>query len=77
MLTAWDRTTLGEHHLLSEALSLLLRHRSLQEEFLASELRGYGNLSMTVSVDPPVEVGSLWNALSVPLRPALYLNSTV
>lgn len=77
LLTAWDRTTLGEHHLLSEALTLLLRHRSLREEFLASELRGYGNLSMTVCVDPPVEVGSLWSALSVPLRPALYLTITV
>lgn len=77
MLTAWDRTALGEHHLLSEALTLLLRHRSLREEFLAPELRGYGNLSMAVSVDPPVEVGSLWSALSVPLRPALYLTVTV
>lgn len=77
MLTAWDRTTLGEHHLLNEALTLLLRHRALREEFLAPELRVYGNLSMTVSQDPPVEVGSLWSALSVPLRPALYLTVTV
>ncbi len=77
MLTAWDRTTLGEHHLISEALSLLLRHRSLHEEFLAPGLRGYGNLSMTVSANPPIEIGSLWSALSMPLRPALYLTVTV
>lgn len=77
MLTAWDRTALGEHHLLSEALSLLLRHRSLHEEFLAPGLRGYGNLSMTVSATLPIEVGALWSALSVPLRPALYLTVTV
>lgn len=77
VLTAWDRTTLGEHHLLGEALTVLLRHRSLREEFLVPELRGYGNLSMTVSVDPTIEVGSLWSALTIPLRPALYLTMTV
>lgn len=76
MVTAWDRTTLGEHQLLTEALTLLLRHRSLREEFLAPELRGYGNLTMSVSAIPPVEVGSLWSALNVPLRPALYLTIT-
>jgi len=77
LVTAWDRTTLGEHHLLTEALTLLLRHRSLREEFLAPGLHGYGNLSMTVAVNPPIEMGSLWSALSVPLRPALYLTVTV
>jgi hypothetical protein len=77
LLTTWDSTSLGEHRLLSEALTLLLRHRSLREEFLSSELRGYGNLSMSVSQEPPVEVGSLWSALSVPLRPALYLTVTI
>ncbi|GAA6616011.1 Pvc16 family protein [Scytonema sp. NUACC26] len=77
MLTAWDSTTLGEHRLLTEALTLLLRHRSLREEFLAPELRGYGNLSLAVSVESQVEVGSLWSALNVPLRPALYITVTV
>jgi Pvc16 N-terminal domain len=77
LLTAWDKTTLGEHHLLTEALTLLLRHRSLREEFLLPELRGYGNLSMTVSLDPAIEIGSLWSALTVPLRAALFLTVTV
>lgn len=77
LLTAWDRTTLGEHLLLTEALTLLLRHRSLREEFLVPELRDYGNLSMTVSLEPPIEVGSLWSALAIPLRPALYLTVSV
>ncbi len=77
LLTAWDRTALGEHYLMSEALSLLLRHRSLEEQFLAPELRRYGNLSMSVALEPPIEVGSLWSALNVPLRPALYLTVTV
>lgn len=77
ILTAWNRTVLGEYHLLNEALSLLLRHRTLREEFLAPELRGFGNLFIHVAVTPLVDVGSLWSALSVPLRPALYLTITV
>lgn len=77
LLTAWDKTAFGEHHLLTEALTVLLRHRSLKEEFLVSELRGYGNLSMSVSLDPAIEVGSLWSALTVPLRAALFLTITV
>ncbi|MEC4814791.1 MAG: Pvc16 family protein [Scytonema sp. PMC 1069.18] len=77
LLTAWDRTALAEYHLLGEALTVLLRHRLLREEFLVSELRGYGNLTMTVSLDPIIEVGSLWSALTIPLRPALYLTMTV
>jgi Pvc16 N-terminal domain/CarboxypepD_reg-like domain len=77
LLTVWDRTTLGEHHLMSEAITVLLRHRLLREEFLVSELRGYGNLNMTVSLEPQIEVGSLWSALTIPLRPALHLMVTV
>jgi hypothetical protein len=77
LLTAWDRTALGEHHLLNEALTLLLRHRSLREEFLLPELRNAGNLAMTVALDPAIEIGSLWSALSIPLRPAVYITVTV
>jgi hypothetical protein len=77
VLTAWDRTALGEHHLLGEALIVLLRHRALREEFLVPELRGYGSLSMTVSVEPQIDPGSLWSALTMPLRAALYLMVTI
>jgi Pvc16 N-terminal domain len=77
LLTAWDKTTLGEHHLLAEALTILLRHRSLREEFLVPELRGHGNLSMTVSIEPAIEISSLWSALTIPLRAALFLTVTV
>lgn len=77
LITAWDRTALGEYHLLTEAMSVLLRHRSLQEHFLAHDLRGYGNLSLSVAMAPPIEIGALWSALSLPLRPALYLTVTV
>lgn len=77
LITAWDRTALGEYHLLTEAMSVLLRHRSLQEHFLTPDLRGYGNLSLSVAIAPPIEIGALWSALSLPLRPALYLTITV
>lgn len=77
VLTAWDRTALSEHHILGEALIVLLRHRALREEFLVPELRGYGSLNMTVSVEPQMDPGSLWSALTIPLRAALYLMVTV
>ncbi|MBW4599458.1 MAG: DUF4255 domain-containing protein [Calothrix sp. FI2-JRJ7] len=77
LLTAWDRTALGEHYLLSQALGILLRHRALKEEFLVPELRGFGSLNMTVAVEPQIEAGSLWSALTIALRPALYLMVTV
>ncbi|MBD3884264.1 DUF4255 domain-containing protein [Phormidium tenue FACHB-886] len=76
LITAWDRTALGEYHLLNEALGVLLRHRALQEDFLAPELRGYGNLALSLSVAPPIELGALWGALSLPLRPAVFLTVT-
>jgi hypothetical protein len=55
----------------------LLRNRSLREEFLVPELRGYGNLPLSVAMEPLMETGSLWSALSIPLRPALYVTVTI
>jgi hypothetical protein len=77
LITARDRTVLGEHSLLSDVLSLLLRYRLLREEFLTPDLRGYGNLSLSVTNDPPIDVASLWNSLSISIRPAIYLTVTV
>ena len=77
LLTAWDRTTLGECHMISEAIAVLLRHRMLQEEFLVPGLCGYGSLQMKVSSEQPIEIGSLWSSLTIPLRPAVYLMITV
>lgn len=77
LVSAWDRTALGEQRLLSEALRSLLCHRSLREECLAIELRGYGNLLMGISTVPPIDTASLWSALGVPLRPALYVTVTI
>lgn len=77
LLSAWDCTSLGEQRLLSEALLLLLHHRWLREDLLAPALRGYGELPMTVSVISPSDAATLWSALGVPLRPALYLTLTI
>ncbi|AUB42194.1 Outer membrane receptor for ferric coprogen and ferric-rhodotorulic acid [Nostoc flagelliforme CCNUN1] len=77
VITARDRTVLGELHLLSETLLLLMRSRILREEFLTPDLRGHGNLSLSVTNDPTIDVVSLWNSLSIPIRPAIYLTVTV
>lgn len=77
VITARDRTLLGEHRLLSETLMLLMRSRMLREEFLTPDLRGHGNLPLSITNDPPIDVGSLWSSLSIPIRPAIYLTVTV
>ena len=77
LVSAWDYTVLGEQRLLSEALVLLLQHHLLNEELLAPELRGYGNLLLTVSTGHLTDTAALWSALGVPLRPALYIAVTI
>ncbi|MGB5968367.1 MAG: DUF4255 domain-containing protein [Spirulinaceae cyanobacterium] len=77
LITAWDRTTLGEQHLLSEALSLLGNYRSLPEELLAPGLQGRGSLPLKVSAQEIKDTATFWSALGVPLRPALYVTVTV
>ncbi|PZD70850.1 hypothetical protein C1752_08844 [Acaryochloris thomasi RCC1774] len=77
LLTVRDQTVLGEHRLFSEALALLMRHPVLREEFLVSDLQGYGDLPISLSRDPPIDIGSLWSSLSAPIRPAIYLTVTV
>lgn len=77
LISAWDWTELGEQRLLSEALTLLLRHRLLGEDRLAPALSGWGKLSVSVSRVPLGEIAALWQALGAPLRPALYVTVTV
>ena len=55
LVSAWNHTALGEQRLLSEALVLLLQHRCLHEELLTPELRGHGDLSLTVCRDHVVK----------------------
>lgn len=77
LVSAWDCTALGEQQLLSEALTLLLRHRFLPEKLLAPALQGYGMLPIRVSASGLIDTIAFWSALGVPLRPALYVSVTV
>lgn len=74
LVSARGGTGLGEQHLMSETLGLVLNHRALPEEVLAPDLQGHGQLALSLkSVDAP----PLWQALGAPLRLALYLTVTL
>ena len=77
VITAKDYTYLGKQRLLSEAFMALSRHRILKEELLASALRGYGKVQLTISNLATGDTIALWNALGVPFRPALYVTLTI
>ncbi len=77
LITAWDSTALGEQHLLSEALTVLLPYHCLPSKRLAPALQGKGTLAMRISADGLSEIAALWIALGIPLRPGLYLTVTV
>lgn len=73
LIIAWDWTALGEQHLLSEVLLLLLNRQHIDEEQLAPELKGYGDLP--IKVNTSVLGGELlWQALGIPLQPALSIS---
>jgi Pvc16 N-terminal domain len=77
LLTVWDNTALAEHRLLSEALGLLSQRGSLAEESLAPSLQGYGALPIHLANPNLTDTTALWEALGVPLRPALHVTVTV
>ncbi len=72
IIIAWDWTKLGEQSLLSETLKLFMQHRLISEDKLASELKGYGDLPMIISRSIP-DINNFWQALDLPLQPAIYL----
>jgi hypothetical protein len=72
VIIAWDWTIAGQQQLLSETLQLLLSYPMLREGELAPQLKGYGDLPVSVATVIP-DVNALWNALKVPLQPALYI----
>lgn len=72
LIIPWDWTSMGQQHLLSEILQLLLSYPMLPEENLDPQLQGYGDLAMSVATVIP-DVTALWNALRVPLQPAIYI----
>ncbi len=78
VITAIDcNATFEENQLFDEAFSFFLQHKFLPQERLPPELQGHGNLSMNIFQDPPIEIGGLWSALSVPVRPTIHLTVTV
>lgn len=72
VIIPWDWTELGKARILSEVLQLLLSHPVLREDTLAPEAQGYGDLRIRVAPLVP-DVAALWNALHLPLQPALYI----
>ncbi|ACK69261.1 conserved hypothetical protein [Gloeothece citriformis PCC 7424] len=72
VIIPWDWTNLGQQRLLSEVIKWLLSHPTLRENSLAPELQGYGDLSIRVA-SLIFDVPALWNALKLPLQPALYI----
>ncbi|KAM3101426.1 Pvc16 family protein [Phormidesmis sp. 146-12] len=77
LISVWDSTALSEQHLISEVLTLLLRHHFLPEASLAPVLRHQGLLPMRVSGQDLSETAQLWRALGVPLRPSVQVVVTV
>ena len=75
LIVARDWTRLGEQQLLSEVITYFARHSEIPEDGLVPALRGYGG--MAIEIAQPMDVVALWQALEVPLQPALYLKVTV
>lgn len=77
LITAWDCTAIGEQHLLSEALTQLLSHHWFPENLIPATMRGHGTVAIAISAIGSSHAIALWNALGVPLRPALYVTVTI
>jgi hypothetical protein len=77
LITAWDCTAIGEQHLLSEALTQLLSHHGLPDQLLPATVRGHGTVAIEISAIGSSHAIALWNALGIPLRPALYVTVTI
>jgi Pvc16 N-terminal domain len=77
VITAWDATAISEQHLLSEALKMLSSHHCLPQKFLPIGLRDSMMIPIDISALGSSQTIALWNALGVPLRPALYVTVTI
>lgn len=72
-LMARDHTALGEQHLLSESLTLLLQHPSIPTAFLPLPLQRYGALPLRVTPMTLMAQSAFWSAIGLPLQPALQI----
>ena len=75
VITAHNQTALGMQELLSEALTALMKHRSIPQNLMAPNLQGYEPLSL--SLQQPPDITGFWSALKLPLRPAIFVMVTV
>jgi hypothetical protein len=75
-LMARDYTALGEQHMLSESLTLLLQYPHIPVQFLSPSLRAYADLPLTVTPMTLRTQPTFWNAMGIPLRPALQITVT-
>jgi hypothetical protein len=73
VLMARDHTALGEQHLLSQSLTLLLQHSSIPTDFLSPPLQRYGALPLSVSPMNLTTQPAFWRAIGIPLQPALQI----
>ncbi|MGG6296329.1 Pvc16 family protein [Leptolyngbya sp. AN02str] len=73
VLTARDHTTLGEHHLLSESLTMLLQHPCIPTAFLSPAFKHYGELPLSVAPMTLMAQSTFWSVIGIPLQPALQI----
>jgi hypothetical protein len=75
LLTVQDHTAMGKQHLISEALSHLLQHQYLPNHILSPSLQGHGFIPIKVAnVHQNV---NFWEALGIPIQPALHITVTI
>jgi hypothetical protein len=75
-LMARDHTVLGEQQMLTESLTLLLQYPHIPAQFLSPTLRAYETLPLRVTPMTLLAQPTFWNAIGIPLRPALQITVT-
>lgn len=75
-LMVQDHTALGEQHMLSESLTLLLQYPYIPTRFLSPPLRAYEALPLSVAPMTLMAQPTFWSAIGIPLRPALQIMVT-
>lgn len=72
VIIPWDWTVLGQWQLLSEVLKALIPYKSIVQDKLAPELRGFGDLSLQIATSIP-DTARWRRVQSSFFHPALYI----
>lgn len=75
-LMVQDHTALGEQHMLSEILTLLLQYPYIPARFLSPPLQTYEALPLSVAPMTLMAQPTFWSAIGIPLRPTLQIMVT-